>query len=78
MRLATAYARLARAEHRNEPTDSHAKFVEEISALRQELVATRCELNSLRAINECYARKLKTFGGIAQLLAAAARTEPAP
>ena len=53
-------------------------IVEEISALRQELVAARREMNSLRAINECYARKLKTYDGIAQLIAAAARTEPVP
>jgi hypothetical protein len=92
MRLAAAYARLAaspdfveqttlaaiRAEHRKELTDTQSKFVEEISALRQELVAARRELNSLRAINECYARKLKTYDGIAQLIAAAARTEPVP
>ena len=89
MNLAVAYARLAaspdfaeqtklaalRAEHRKQLTDTQAKFVEEISALRQELVAARPELNSLRTHNEWYARKLRTYDGIAQLIAAAARTE---
>jgi hypothetical protein len=92
MKLAVAYARLAAspdfaeqaklaapgAEHPKQLTDTQAKYVEEISALRQELVAARREMNSLRAINECYARKLKTYDGIAQLIAAAARTEPVP
>ena len=68
-------ARCLRAEHRKQLTDTQAKFVEEISALRQELVAARRELNSLRTNNEWYARKLRTYDGIAQLIAAAARTE---
>jgi hypothetical protein len=89
MNLAVAYARLAAspdfaeqtklaalgAEHRKQLADAKAKSAAEISALRQELVAARRELNSLRAINEWYARKLKTYDGIAQLIAAAARTE---
>jgi hypothetical protein len=91
MNLAVAYARLAaspdfaeqtklaalRAEHRKQLTDAQAKFVEEISALRRELAAARRELNSLRTHNEWYERKLKTYDGIAQLIAAAARTEQA-
>jgi len=92
MKLAVAYARLAaspdfadqtklaalRAEHRKQLFDTQAKFAAEIIALRRELVAVRRELNSSRAINGCYARKLKTYDGIAQLIAAAARTEPVP
>ena len=90
MNLAVAYARLAaspdfaeqtklaalRADHRKQLTDTKAKSVEEISTLRQELAAARRELNALRTHNEWYARKLKTYDGIAQLIAAAARTEP--
>jgi chromosome segregation ATPase len=90
MNLAVAYARLAaspdfaeqtklaalRAEHREQLADTRAKFVEEISTLRRELAAARRELNALRTHNEWYARKLKTYDGIAQLIAAAARTEP--
>ena len=48
-----------------------------LAASRQELVAARRELSSLKAINEWYARKIKTYDGIAQLIAAAARTEQA-
>ena len=73
MKLAVAYARLAaspdfadqaklaalRAEHRKQLTDTQAKFAAEIIALRRELVAVRRELNALRALNECYARKLR-------------------
>jgi hypothetical protein len=64
-----------RAEHRKQLTDTQAKFVEEISALRRELAAARRDLNALRTHNEWYARKLKTYDGIAQLIAAEARTE---
>ena len=87
MNLAVAYARLAaspdfaeqaklaalRAEHRKQLTDAEAKFAAEIIALRRELAAARRELNVLRTHNEWYARKLKTYNGIAQT--AAARTE---
>jgi uncharacterized protein involved in exopolysaccharide biosynthesis len=90
MNLAAAYARLAaspdfaeqtklaalRAEHRKQLTDTKAKHDAEIVAIRQELAAARRELNALRARNESYARKLKSYDGIAQLIAAAARTEP--
>jgi hypothetical protein len=65
-----------RAEHRKQLTDAETKFAEEIIALRRELAAARRELNALRTHNEWYARKLKTYDGIAQLIAAAARTEP--
>ena len=89
MNLAVAYARLAaspdfaeqtklaalRAEHRKQLTDAETKFAVEIGTLRQELAAARRELNALRTHNEWYARKLKTYDGIAQLIAAAARTE---
>jgi hypothetical protein len=89
MKLAVAYARLAaspdyaeqtklaalRAEHRKQLTDAEAKFTAEIIALRRELAAARRELNALRTHNEWYARKLKAYDGIAQLIAAAARTE---
>ena len=91
MKLAVAYARLAAspdfaeqtklaalpADHREQLTDAKAKSAAEISTLRQELAAARRELNALRAHNEWYARKLKTYDGIAQLIAAAARTEEA-
>jgi len=91
MTLAAQYARLAaspdfaeqtklaalRAEHRKQLTDAKAKSAAEISALRQELATARHELNALRTHNEWYARKLKTYDGIAQLIAAAARTEQA-
>ena len=90
MNLAAQYARLAaspdfaeqtklaalRAEHRKQLTDAEAKSAAEIIALRRELAAARRELNALRTHNEWYARKLKTYDGIAQLIAAAARTEP--
>jgi hypothetical protein len=39
------------------------------------LAAARRELNALRMHNEWYARKPKTYDGIAQLIAAAARAE---
>ncbi len=55
--------------------DTQAESAAEISTLRQELTAARRELNALRAHNEWYARKLKTYDGIAQMIAAAARTE---
>ena len=61
--------------HRKQLTDAETKFAEEIIALRRELAAARRELNALRTHNEWYARKLKTYDGIAQLIAAAARTE---
>ena len=64
-----------RADHRKQLTDTQAKFAQEINALRQELAAARRELNALRTHNEWYVRKLKTYDGIAQLIAAAARTE---
>ena len=64
-----------RAEHRKQLTDTQAKHDAEIAAIRQELATARCELNSLGTHNEWYARKLKTYDGIAQLIAAAARTE---
>jgi hypothetical protein len=90
MNLAVAYARLAaspdfaeqtklaalRAEHRKQLTDAEAKSAAVIIALQRELAAARRELNALRTHNEWYARKLKTYDGIAQLIAAAARTEP--
>jgi hypothetical protein len=90
MNLAVAYARLAaspdfaeqtklaalRAEHREQLTDAEAKSAAVIIALQRELAAARRELNALRTHNEWYARKLKTYDGIAQLIAAAARTEP--
>ena len=89
MTLAAQYARLAaspdfaeqtklaalRAEHRKQLTDAEAKSTAEIIALRQELATARRELNALRAHNEWYVRKLKTYDGIAQLITAAARTE---
>ena len=85
MKLAVAYARLAaspdfaeqtklaalRAEHRKQLTDIQAKHDAEIVAIRQELATARRELNALRT----HARKLKTYDGIAQLIAAAARAE---
>jgi hypothetical protein len=91
MKLAVAYAHLAaspdfaeqtklaalRAEHRKQLTDAKAKHDAEIAAVRQELAAARRELNALRTHNEWYARKLKTYDGIGQLIAAAARTEQA-
>ena len=64
-----------RAEHRKQLTDANAKSAAEITTLRQELASARRELNVLRTHNEWYARKLKTYDGIAQLIAAAARTE---
>ena len=64
-----------RAEHRKQLTDAEAKSAAEITTLRQELAAARRELYVLRTHNEWYARKLKTYDGIAQLIAAAARTE---
>ena len=64
-----------RAEHRKKLTDAKAKSAAEIGTLRQELASARRELNALRTHNEWYARKLKTYDGIAQLIAAAARTE---
>jgi hypothetical protein len=90
MNLAVAYARLAaspdfaeqsklaalRAEHRKQLTDAEAKSAAVIIALQRELAAARRELNALRTHNEWYMRKLKTYDGIAQLIAAAARTEP--
>ena len=90
MKLAVAYARLAaspdfaeqaklaalHAEHRKQLTDTQAKFAVEIIALRRELVAVRRELNASCALNERFARTLRTYDGIAQLIAAAARTEP--
>ena len=90
MKLAVAYARLAaspdfaeqtklaalRAEHRKQLTDTQAKFAAEIIALRRELVAVQRELNASRALNERFARTLRTYDGIAQLIAAAAGTEP--
>jgi hypothetical protein len=90
MTLAAQYARLAaspdfaeqtklaalRAEHRKQLTDAEAKSAAVIIALQRELAAARRELNALRTHNEWYARKLKTYDGIAQLIAAAARTEP--
>ena len=90
MTLAAQYARLAaspdfaeqtklaalRAEHRKQLTDAEAKSAAVIIALQRELAAARRELNALRTQNEWYARKLKTYDGIAQLIAAAARTEP--
>jgi hypothetical protein len=90
MNLAVQYARLAaspdfaeqtklaalRAEHRKQLTDAEAKSAAVIIALQRELAAARRELNALRTHNEWYARKLKTYDGIAQLIAAAARTEP--
>ena len=89
MNLAVAYARLAaspdfaeqsklaalRAEHRKQLTDAEAKSAAVIIALQRELAAARRELNALRTHNEWYARKLRTCDGIAQLIAAAARTE---
>jgi hypothetical protein len=91
MNLAVAYARLAaspdfaeqtklaalRAEHRKQLTDTQAKHDAEIAAIRHELATARRELNTLRTHNEWYVRKLKTYDGIAQLIAAAARTEQA-
>jgi hypothetical protein len=91
MTLAAQYARLAaspdfaeqtklaalRAEHRKQLADANDKSAAEISALRQEPVAARRELHVSRTHNEWYARKLKTYDGIAQLIAAAARTEQA-
>ena len=91
MNLAAEYARLAaspdfaeqtklaalRAEHRKQLTDAEAKSAAVIIALQRELAAARRELNALRTHNEWYARKLKTYDGIAQLIAAAARTEQA-
>ena len=91
MKLAVAYSRLAasphfaeqaklaalRAEHRKQLTDTQAKFTAEIIALRRELVAVRRELNASRALNERFARTLRTYDGITQLIAAAARTEQA-
>ena len=91
MNLAVAYARLAaspdfaeqtklaalRAEHHKQLIAAKAEFSEEINALRRELGTARRELNALRTHNEWYARKLKTYDGIAQLIAAAARTEQA-
>jgi hypothetical protein len=91
MTLAAQYARLAaspdfaeqtklaalRAEHRKQLTDAEAKSAAVIIALQRELAAARRELNALRTHNEWYARKLKTYDGIAQLIAAAARTEQA-
>ena len=90
MTLAAQYARLAaspdfaeqtklaalRAEHRKQLTDVEASAAV-IIALQRELAAARRELNALRTHNEWYARKLKTYDGIAQLIAAAARTEQA-
>jgi hypothetical protein len=89
MTLAAQYARLAaspdfaeqtklatlRAEHRKQLTDAEAKSAAVIIALQRELTSARRELNVLRTHNEWYARKLKTYDGIAQLIAAAARTE---
>ena len=66
-----------RAEHRKQLTDAEAKSAAVIIALQRELAAARRELNALRTHNEWYARKFKTYEGIAQLIAAAARTEPA-
>jgi hypothetical protein len=91
MNLAVAYARLAaspdfaeqtklaalRAEHRKQLTDAEANSAAVIVALQRELAAARRELNALRTHNEWYARKLKTYDGIGQLIAAAARTEQA-
>jgi hypothetical protein len=90
MTLAAQYARLAaspdfaeqtklaalRAEHRKQLTDAEAKSAAVIIAVQRELAAARRELNALRTHNEWYARKLKTYDGFAQLIAAAARTEP--
>ena len=64
-----------RAEHRKQLTDAEAKSAAVIIALQRELTSARRELNVLRTHNEWYARKLKTYDGIAQLIAAAARTE---
>ena len=89
MKLAVAYARLAaspdfaeqtklaalRAEHRKQLTDAEAKSAAVIIALKRELAAARRELNALRTHNEWYVRKLRTYDGITQLIAAAARTE---
>ena len=55
---------------------AEAKSAAVIIALQRELAAARRELNALRTHNEWYARKFKTYEGIAQLIAAAARTEP--
>jgi hypothetical protein len=91
MTLAAAYARLAaspdfaeqtklaalRAEHHKQLADAKAKHDAKIAAIRQELAAARGELNTLRTHNEWYVRKQKTYDGIAQLIAAAARTEQA-
>jgi hypothetical protein len=90
MTLAAQYARLAaspdfagqtklaalRAAHRKQLTDAEAKSAALIIALQRELAAARRELNALRTHNEWYARKFRTYEGIAQLIAAAARTEP--
>jgi|ERR1700747_2409113 hypothetical protein len=64
-----------RREHQKELSDLKSKHDAEIAAIRHELATARRELNVLRTHNEWYARKLKTYDGIAQLIAAAARTE---
>jgi hypothetical protein len=66
---------VVRREHQKELSDLKSKHDAEIAAIRQELATARRELNVLRTHNEWYARKLKTYDGIAQLIAAAARTE---
>ena len=65
-----------RREHQKQLSGLKVKNDVAIAAIRQELAVVRRELNASHALNECYARKLKTYDGIAQLVAAAARAEP--